>query len=178
MAGQLGAGKSSIAKALANSLAWHYGSFGDYVREVANGRGLEHNRDNLQAVGETLIRDLSANEFIGHVIKRSGWDGTNGGIVIEGIRHDHIAETLRSFLHPVPYALVYLDAPREHRELRLKARGRTEAADLNVAERHSTEREVATLIRAQADLTIRATGDVDAAVSEIVNLLSHDRRGV
>ena len=177
MAGQLGAGKSSVATALADSLGWHYGSFGDYVREVADERGLEHTRDNLQGVGESLIRDLSANEFVGRVVKRSGWDGISGGIVIEGIRHERIAEALRSFVHPIPYALIYLDAPREYRELRLKARGRIETADLNVAERHSTEREVATLIRAQADITIRATGDVEAAVSEIVNLLSRDRRG-
>ncbi len=64
MAGQLGAGKSSVAHTLAEQLDWSFGSFGDYVREIADSQGLEQSRGNLQAVGEDVVGSLSAEECI------------------------------------------------------------------------------------------------------------------
>jgi dephospho-CoA kinase len=122
-------------------------------------------------MGEDLIRDLSAAEFVRRVIDRSGRDGSRG-LVVEGIRHDHIAEAVRTFVRPVAYALVNVDAPRELRELRLRERGRAESSALVRAEKHSTERQVATLVREQADFVIRATNEIEAVPSEILRALS------
>ncbi len=92
--------------------------------------------------------------------------------MVEGIRHDHIAETLRSFVQPAEGALVYLDAPRELREVRLRECGRMEGPSLDQAEKHSTEQQVATRIREQADFVVRAGSDLEAVVSEILHVLT------
>ena len=173
LAGQMGAGKSSVARALGASLGWTVGSFGDYVREVAAASGLELNRDNLQQVGAELIESLSAEEFIARVVSKSGWDRASG-LVIEGIRHPHIAEALPRFFRPRPYALVYLSAPRELRELRLRERDGASELDIGRAERHSTEREIATHVEGLADVVVRATSDASAAASEIAKALGLD----
>ncbi|MCP5056916.1 MAG: AAA family ATPase [bacterium] len=167
LAGQIGAGKSSIARGLAEALDWKVGSFGEYVRDVATESGFEHTRDNLQAVGEDLIQTLSADEFIHRVVSASGWDGASG-LIIEGIRHQHIAEALPQFFRPSAYALVFVSAPRELRELRLKQRDGSSTSEIVRAERHSTELEIATRVRGLADTVFPATADVPAAVSGIL----------
>ena len=55
IAGGIGSGKSTIARALADYFKCPIASFGDYVRGVAELRGREANRRELQEIGEQLL---------------------------------------------------------------------------------------------------------------------------
>ena len=174
LAGQIGSGKSSVGQGVASALECPLASFGDHVRRVASQRGLDHTREILQAVGEELINTLAAEEFVARVVADSGWVRTSG-LVIEGIRHPHIAECVSTYVRPAAYSLIFLDAPRELRELRVRERDSISPTELSGIEKHSTERDVATRIRELADHVVPATADVQAAVSEVLKVLV-DRR--
>src|ERR1700751_1488104 len=107
-AGRMGAGKSSVSAAIARDLAWHFASFGGFVRKTATRRGIEHTRESLQAIGE----DLEAGDrvkFCHAVLDDSGWHPGESAVV-EGIRHVRIWETLKNIVAPPPIYLVCLEA--------------------------------------------------------------------
>ena len=80
-------------------------------------------------------------------------------------------------LRPLPYALVFLDTPRQLRELRVWDRDKVTAEQLARVEAHRTERDVATLVRELADRIVEATSDVEAAVPPGAMRARSARRG-
>jgi dephospho-CoA kinase len=99
-AGRIGAGKSSVAKALADHLGWKLASFGAYVRTVVSSRGLSLSRESLQAVGEELeAKDTTA--LCRAVLNAAFWQ-PGEPLVIEGIRHVRVLEILKTLVAPQP----------------------------------------------------------------------------
>lgn len=164
----MGAGKSSVSAAIARDLAWHFASFGGFVRKTATRRGIEHTRESLQAIGE----DLEAGDpvkFCHAVLDDSGWHPSESAVV-EGIRHVRIWETLKNIVAPQPIYLVCLEAPEELRRARLQERGAQEANYLAKAEAHSTERDVIAELPQLANLVLSTEGKEEADLVRAIKL--------
>lgn len=165
-AGRMGAGKSSVSAAVAAGLRWKFASFGGFVRKTATSRGVEHTRESLQAIGE----ELEASDpvmFCRAVLDDAGWH-PGESVVVEGVRHVRIWETLKNLAGSQPIFLVYLDASEELRRARLRERGAQEASYLAKAEAHSTERDAIAELPQLADLVLSTERkDVPDLVQEI-----------
>lgn len=162
-AGRIGAGKSSVSAAFAADLGWKFASFGAFVRKTATERGMDLSRESLQAVGAELeAKDAAL--FCRAVLDDAGWNAGES-VVVEGIRHVRILDTLKSLVAPKPVFLVYLEAPEELRRNRLQERGVREAQYLERAESHSTERDVIAELPQLADLVLSTEG---AEVADLV----------
>jgi cytidylate kinase len=151
-AGRIGAGKSSVAKALADNLVWKLASFGAFVRTVASSRGLSLSRESLQAVGEEL-EATDATALCRAVLDTASWQ-PGQPLVIEGIRHVRVLETLKTLVAPQPLVFVYLEADEQQRRSRLRNRGTGEAERLDAVEAHPTEQDVLTHLPKLADLVL------------------------
>lgn len=162
-AGRIGAGKSSVSAAFAEELGWKFASFGAFVRKTATERGMDLSRESLQTVGAELEAKDAA-KFCWAVLDGAGWNAGERAVV-EGIRHVRILDTLKSQVAPQPVFLVYLEAPDELRRNRLQERGAQEAHYLELAETHSTERDVITELPQLADLVLSTEG---AALADLV----------
>jgi len=155
-AGRMGAGKSSVSGAIATDLGWKFASFGGFVRKTATSRGIEHTRESLQAIGE----ELEANNpvtFCRAVLDDAEWQ-PGESVVVEGIRHVRIWDTLKNLVAPQSIFLVYLEAPEELRRARLQERGAQEANYLRQAEAHSTERDVIAELPRLANIVLSTEG--------------------
>ena len=97
IAGGIASGKTSLAKALSERLAWPRASFGDCVREVAAEQGLGTLRETLQAVGEALIA-AGWDSFCRRTLCEGGWR-PGGPVIVDGIRHVEAIDHLRAVLH-------------------------------------------------------------------------------
>jgi cytidylate kinase len=160
-AGRIGAGKSSVAKALANHLGWKLASFGAYIRTVASSRVLSVSRESLQAVGEEL-EATDATALCRAVLDAASWQ-PGQPLVIEGIRHVRVLKILKALVAPQPMVFIFLAADEEQRRSRLRDRGTGEADRLDAVEAHPTEQDVLTYLPKLADLVLSSAGGLSEA---------------
>ena len=158
----MGAGKSTLATSLANSLGWPHTGFGDYVRGVADQRGAGQSREVLQQIGEELV-STGLEPFTHGVISRVAWQQ---GCVVDGIRHVQVLRTLKTIVTPLSVFLVFIDIDESVRRQRLRQRGMTEQ-EIDAADRHETEAQVRHLLKRQAAICLDGTRDVPELVNEI-----------
>ena len=147
VAGAIGSGKSELSRALADERGWSRVSFGGFVRGQAGARGVEPTRENLQALGEQLIDELGAQEFVRRVL--SDYVAADV-LVVDGVRHLPVDDELRKI--SAQYLLIFVEVDDETRRRRLGDREGLEV-DLFAIDRHSTEREVL-LLRERADAIV------------------------
>ncbi|MGB2625018.1 MAG: ATP-binding protein [Candidatus Acidiferrum sp.] len=156
LSSKMGAGKSTIARALSERFGIPRVSFGDYVREVARARHLQESRPALQELGESLVRE-DPDGFVRAVLSKVHF---TSGAVIDGIRHIEILEAITKLVSPLGVVLVYVECDEQIRIRRLVERG-MKVEEIGAADRHSTEMQIAGPLRARAVLEVR--GDSDAA---------------
>jgi dephospho-CoA kinase len=163
-AGRIGSGKTTLTTALAKVLGYSRASFGDYVRHVVQTRGMDQTRENLQRIGTDLLEgDRLA--FCNEVLRHSGWTAGDG-LVIDGLRHAETIELIQRLTHPLKLKIIYLQIDDSLRLERLAARGDAEA--LWLAESHSSEQQVASILAQRADLTIDGGDSVHESVQRLV----------
>lgn len=166
IAGGIKSGKSSLAKALCLRLNGRYVSFGDQVRYVVQDRGLEVTRINCQQIGEELVAS-DVTGFCSSVLRQAASDEIpveDNMIIIDGIRHLNVIQTLRFLLKPSRLWMVFIDTDEETRADRLKAN--SEGSSLTRLEMHSTECELLQ-VRGTADLTLLGTHPIDRLVEMV-----------
>lgn len=169
LAGGIGSGKSSVADELAARLGCKLARFGEYVRSIAAKRGLDPRREVLQGIGEQLIsRDVMG--FVRAVLDRSGWK-PGDHLVVDGIRHVEAMAALRELAKPQSVLLVYLDVDDDARQARVACRDGSTKADLALAEAHSTEAQVRSLVAGMADLVVDARSLTATAVGAILTFI-------
>jgi dephospho-CoA kinase len=165
-AGRMGSGKTTLTIALAEVLGCKRASFGDYVRNVVKARGLEETRENLQKIGTGLLEQDRLG-FCSEVLRHAGWE-PGEGLVLDGLRHAETIDLLRQLVSPLTFKIVYLEIDDGIRLERLGARGEGEREALSLAEAHSSELQVTTVLARLADLTIDSGSSVQETVRRVV----------
>jgi dephospho-CoA kinase len=172
LSSRIGAGKSTIAKALSERLGWPRVSFGDYVRDVARSQGVQESRSTLQELGESLIQPDAAG-FAKAVLSKVGF---KSGAVVDGIRHLEILCALQKIAAPLSVHLIYVDIAEEMRIQRLTERGMT-ADEIAMADSHSTEMQVRESLREKAALYVRGDDDTWKTLDVIIGWLKSQPHG-
>jgi dephospho-CoA kinase len=164
-AGRMGSGKTTLTTALAKALGCKRASFGDYVRHVVKERGLEQTRENLQKIGTELL-DQDRLGFCSEVLHYAGW--TPGEpLIIDGLRHAETIDLIRQLVSPLSLRIVYLEIDDDIRLGRLGARGEGEREALALAESHSSEQQVTSILARMAHLTIDSGVPVQESVRRV-----------
>ena len=162
--GQIAAGKSTLASSLAARWSCPRASFGRFVARVAAARGLDDDRDALQALGEALIEELGWLEFCRQTLELAEADWRTAPLVIDGVRHRAALDMLRANL-TAPVMLVHVTCDPATRVQRQLDRGAS-ADDIRRWDQHETEREVAEL-GAIADVVVSGERPTGEAVAQI-----------
>lgn len=166
VAGALGSGKTRLSTAVAQQLGWSQGGFGDYVRAVALARGEPDTRAHLQVLGEALTQE-GWPTFCAAVLQWARWI-PGRDLVLDGVRHIEVLDTLRTVCAPDTVALVYLFVPAPVRGDRLARRDGLGPVDLKRAEAHSSETQGAQL-RQRADLELDGTCAVEQLAAQVID---------
>ncbi|MFP4116338.1 MAG: AAA family ATPase [Candidatus Aenigmatarchaeota archaeon] len=123
LTGPIGAGKDAVSDYLAENHGFRSFGGGNIVRKVADERGIEPTRENLQDLGEEC-RDEEGNGFIGKKAAKMIGKSDGRKFVVNGIRNPEEVEVLREEFGD-GFVLIYVRADEETRFERLKSRGRT-----------------------------------------------------
>jgi dephospho-CoA kinase len=167
VSGRIGSGKTTVASGVANALGWKRASFGEFVRAVARSQGLDDRREVLQEVGARLVEKGTA-DFCRSLLAHFHWE-SGEPLVVDGVRHREILESLRALVSPLQVRLVYVDVDDEARQRRLTQLGElTTSGQLGELDSHSTEREVTQELAAAAAFRVSGTRPVDEIVRDIV----------
>jgi cytidylate kinase len=162
ISGRIASGKSTLAVRLAEKMNCARASFGEYVRIVAESKGLEPTRDNLQAVGADLV-ESGWEPFCRAVLSRSSWQ-PGQLLVVDGIRHVEAVRQLKSLVAPTSVILVHVRIDEQVREDRLREKQGTSEAH----EAHSTEHDVKSALPLIADLVVDGARPVEQLADEII----------
>jgi len=162
--GRIGAGKSTISRAVAERLEVPRVSFGDVVRSEAQKRHLPETREALQNLGDALIAD-GWDAFCARVVATA--DRTDRDtLIVDGVRHIGALEELAK-LAARSFTLVFIDAPQDRR---LSWRGMA-VEDLEAADAHPNEAEV-DRVRDGADLVVMNDGALEDAITQVLSGLA------
>jgi ribosome-binding protein aMBF1 (putative translation factor)/dephospho-CoA kinase len=167
-AGRIGSGKSTLSSEVAKRLGWRRASFGDYLRTLAKSSGLDdQSRDVLQYLGSSLI-EKDVDDFCRAVLTHFGWN-SGEPLIIDGIRHKEVLESLRKLVAPLDLRMVFLEVDEQERVGRLKAREERIVEHLETVEAHATEQQVKDLLPDLADLRLSKNHPDQDLASTIVN---------
>lgn len=149
--GKIASGKSSISEVTADALNLPRVGFGDYVRHVVDYMGLDPtDRELLQQQGHLLAK--YPKPFCAKVLAQSNYQ-PGQPLVIDGIRHKHILDELRSQVEPAKLMLVYVNTEDSTIESRLRQQGYSHSR-IETMEQDPTENQVPNVLRKLADLEV------------------------
>lgn len=167
IAGRIASGKSTLARALAGKYSFKLISFGNYVRQEAQARGLEvSDRQVLQDFGQSLVEE-SATSFVRGVFHRANYKPEDR-VVLDGVRHESVWDEIVAFgsSHRSPVALIFLEMAEEERRRRLTARGLSLYEAL-AQDRHKSESEVDARLSSKAGIHIDGLQDQESMLASI-----------
>jgi len=165
-AGRIGSGKSTISRMISQILGWPCLSFGDCVRTIAKERGLSVDRESLQKLGQSLI-DTDCEGFCKRVLSSYG-NTKSQSVVVDGIRHTKVINTLKQLINSNDFVLIFVDTPENILLKRLDSEKNLNKKQLKELESHATEAEVNNAIRGLADLIVDGSKPVNDICEELV----------
>jgi cytidylate kinase len=148
IAGQIGAGKTSLARKLSQRLGSETVSFGSFVKSQALSRNVPINRNALQDLGEQLIKELGVEHFVEQSLALERFP-EHALLILDGIRHIEIWEAIKT--RAETKLLVYLDIPEAERLKRVLEREQSEEAEVLSQFHHPMELN-ATRLKPLADI--------------------------
>jgi dephospho-CoA kinase len=177
IAGPIGSGKTTLARALADCLGAKTVGFGDFVRSKARAQGLgDSDRQVLQDLGNSLVIADAA----GFLDEALHWAGhkTGDDLLLDGLRHSSVWEALaaRQPQGLEPVKLVFVDVHEHERHRRLLERGLT-PAEIATAEAHPAERDVNLRLRAEADLLLSGAILPEEMAAMVIASLAESAKG-
>lgn len=148
--GPIGSGKTTVARAIADRCDIPVVSFGEHVRKVALCAGLDANdRTVLQDLGLHLLRYP---EPMCKAVLAQAPSPLPSCLIIDGVRHEKVFDTIRRLSFPRRVVLVYIDADETARRERYKTRSDD---SLDAYEAHPVESEVNDALMSLADVVIK-----------------------
>lgn len=166
LSGQMGSGKTTVARELVRKLNTNFASFGSFVRTIAISRGIGFDRVSLQNLGQALIGEFGPDEFVKEVLI-SGQSTGSTITVLDGVRSVEIWHSVQKLASRS--VLVYLDIEEDERIRRLVKRDGLDTSSIQLAMQHSMERNIPEL-RIHADFVLHSNS-IDKMVSEVMVLL-------
>lgn len=164
LVGPARAGKTVLARRLAERMSAPSMSFGDEVRRRAAAAGRGDDRLTLMEIGQQAVEgDLDA--FCRDVLAQHRPERRTP-LIIEGIRHTRVADLLRALLAPRRLVLVHLQIPPSEQQRRLREDGLDEPA-LQAVQSDPTEAEVDQALFGHADFVLDATLDRDVLAKQV-----------
>lgn len=174
IAGRIASGKSTVTSAVSGALHWRAFHFGSYVRALAEEMGLGEAQRDLQDLGQRLVsRDPL--EFTRGFLAKSAWK-KGESVVIDGLRHNEVLQSLQGLTSPAEVLLIYLVADYQTRLTRFLARGRGSRAQFDEVEEHPVERQ-ATVLEDRADLILDGRLPIPELVSQVSSFV-HQKEGM
>jgi cytidylate kinase len=173
-AGKRGSGKTTVSEGVAKVLNWPVASFGDYLRAAAKRQGVSDATENLQELGATLAKE--PDRFCDAVLTFSKWEAGEP-LVVEGIRHQEILESLRRRVAPLEVRLVYLEIDEPERVRRLNEREPSTTARIQAVENHSTESQVKNVLLESADFRVSTREATEVVINKIVDWIQSGNAG-
>lgn len=168
--GRIGSGKTSVTRALADHLGWRRAGFGDYLRDrIVREGGDASDREALQELGQRLV-DTNAEQFCRDVLAHAG-HVQGESLLVDGIRHVAVYQIVALLVAPARSRLIHLSADNEHVRDRVDRRS-GEASDLDRAEAHRVEAELANDVPAVADAIIDGNRAFEAVVDIAVDTIA------
>jgi cytidylate kinase len=168
--GKIGTGKSSISKAVATKLGWPWVSFGEYVRQIAAKQGLEPTRLTWQTVGEALLL-ADEQAFCKAVLEQAPYGFSN--IVVDGVRHKTVLESLQKIMLPGRLLHIHLLVDEVTRVERILQReGNLGLTELNRADLHPTEQQVAENFISSANAVLNSSLPPEQLIDEVIALVN------
>lgn len=168
-AGRFGSGKTTLARATAVTLHGGYAGFGATIKRIAIERSLGITRDNLQTLGEELVRD--APEELCRRVLAEREPHNSERLIIDGLRHKEIYDILRRLSEPKRLICIFVTLADDIRIRRIKAREPLLDSQIGDIDAHSTEVQVNTGIRSLADITIDNSKPIEQVVHAIVRAI-------
>jgi dephospho-CoA kinase len=153
LSGKINSGKSYAGKPYAEEDGLDYVSFGDYVRQITELRGLPSSRENWQQIGEELVK-TNLEDFCLKVLSQAPNWKPGKSLVIDGIRHVEVSNFLKKYVAPSKYVLTVIEVDEQTRVERLRREGIRQNDLIERIESHSTERQVETILPHIADFII------------------------
>jgi transcriptional regulator with XRE-family HTH domain/cytidylate kinase len=163
--GRRASGKSTVSSEVAKALEWKWASFGTYLRAAAKHEGVSDSTENLQELGAMFVKQ--PDRFCREVLSYSGWQAGEP-LIIEGVRHREVMESLRKIVAPLEARLVFLDVEEAERMRRLEEREQSSEERTKAVEEHSTEKQVKEILPAEADFRIGTDQEPEAVVRKII----------
>lgn len=165
------AGKTTLARRLADRLHTKYISFGDYVRQQALQRGITNaTRQQLQDIGQQLV-DSDVLGFCRAVLQQANFI-PGDCLIVDGIRHKEVLEAI-SLLHPEqPVKLIHVEAPEEVRKGRLEIG--SEVPDAALGDNHKVESQTNKEVKNVADFVVDTSGDLNTTFAQILKWLQKE----
>jgi len=155
-------GKTTLARLLANELRCKLVGFGNFVRQEATRRGIENpTRRDLQDLGQALVKEDSL-AFCRQVLASVNFS-PGEQIILDGVRHKEVLESLTILAPSQPIKLIYLTASVNTRKARTPKN-----TELTVVDAHEVESHIEKEIRVLADLVVNTDGDVDESFGRII----------
>jgi cytidylate kinase len=165
--GAIRSGKSTLSSGVASELGYPRVSFGDQVRAEAARRGLSQTRQVLQDIGESLVQTAPI-EFCKSVLNQANWKHDTS-IVIDGVRHVLILDSLRTLVAPIECVLIFVDTEVSVRANRLDEEGLRTQTELGVVENHPTEAAAKKDLPDLADLQVDGGRPAEELIASVVS---------
>ncbi|MBS4064067.1 MAG: nucleoside monophosphate kinase [Chitinophagaceae bacterium] len=165
--GQIGSGKTTVARQLSSSANIPMVSFGEYLRYyLKDVLKIEINRKNLQDTGQALIENDPV-EFLNNVISFNTFDPKE--IIFDGVRHKTILESLKKISKKV--VIICVDVPDNIRLKRVVNRddgidANSAAKLFNVANAHPVEKEIKEMMR-DCDYHIDNSKEIENLIAQL-----------
>lgn len=171
--GKISSGKSSVSKLIANRLGASRVSFGSYLKELCLKKNIVVSRENLQELGESLIRS-NPKEFLDAVFEPVS---NTEIVVIDGLRHKAILDLIR--LRSELTTLIFFDLDDELRQTRYQNReksldGSKSVEVFQAQNNHIVEREV-TDLKILSDLIVDSSLPLNEVIEVIMAFLENSK---
>lgn len=173
LAGTIGSGKDTVSDYLEERYDFRSFTMGDVVRDIAEKRGLEANRDNLQMLGKEC-REEKGKDFLAEKMAEKIRSRKGKKFVVNGVRTPEDYEVLKREFGD-DFTLLLIQTKEKIRFKRLKERGRTGDPDTYEQFKRQDENDIEKFEMdetfKEADYTINNNGRIEDLYKKVDGFL-------